>query len=342
MTDSIAINEQFFRAKVVQVFQAETVNQFGFEEGLRNIKVRSTDGNELTIQQRLNLDNESDNTVISEGSSVVLVRTEINGEVSYDLQEIYRLDGIAWLFVAFIMLVVFVAGKKGLFSFLGLAASLVILIKWVVPLILSGYSPILVSFVASIGIATITFYLSHGFEKRTTLALISTILTLVMAFLLSLLAIHGLHLFGTGSEEAISLNFSGFAQIDLRGLLLGAIVIGTLGILDDVTITQIATVQELQKANNSLNMKELYKRGISVGRDHIASIINTLVLAYVGASFPVFILMAGWPRPLWVSLNSEAIAEEIARTLVGSMTLVIAIPAATLLAAYYYSRHKKA
>lgn len=334
------IEETFFTGQAIDVSDTVTSNEFGFESGIRSVRFKLENEEIVIIDQAINLDNPSDNVPIGIGDEFLLVQSQFEGESSYAIQDVYRLDGMLILFVAFVLLVGFVAGKKGLLSLLGLAASLLIIIKWVIPQILAGGNPVVISFVGSVFIAIITFYLSHGFKKRTTLALLSTLFTLVLGFLLSVMAVRGLSLFGTGSEDAIALTFGNLSSINLQGLLLGAIVIGTLGVLDDVTITQIATVHQIHEADRSLGYRQLYQRGLKVGKDHIASIINTLVLAYAGASFPVLIALVAWPRPLWVNLNSEFLAEEIVRTLVGSMTLIVAIPMATLLAAYYYSGKK--
>jgi uncharacterized membrane protein len=141
-----------------------------------------------------------------------------------------------------------------------------------------------------------------------------------------------------GSDEAVDLTLGYFENVDLKGLLLGAIVIGALGILDDVITTQVATVEEIQNAHTRFSFWELYRRGLSVGKEHIASLVNTLVIAYAGASLPVFLFITTSENPLWVILNNEYMAEEIVRTLVGSTTLILAVPISTLLAAYIYSR----
>ncbi len=333
------IQENFFKGTIKEVSELQFIDAFGFDEGLRTIEVVTQTGEAIEIDVPVNLENESDNTQLEVGNELVIVETIFDGESRYDVQEPYRLDGILLLFFAFIALAAYITGRKGLYSILGLFLSLLIIIKGIIPYILNGGDPLFISILGSIAIASITFYLSHGFKKHTSLALLSTVITLIIAFILSLLATSGTTLFGTGTEEAIALNFGGSA-INLKGLLLGAIVIGTLGILDDVTITQMGTVQEIHKANKKLDAKELYKRGIKVGKDHIASIVNTLVLAYAGASFPVLILLASSNRPFWVSLNSEFLAEEVVRTLVGSMTLMIAIPIATYVGAHYYAKSK--
>jgi uncharacterized membrane protein len=128
-------------------------------------------------------------------------------------------------------------------------------------------------------------------------------------------------------------------SIDLRGLLLGGIIIGTLGILDDITISQTSVIVELKNANSKLHWKKLFSGGIAVGRDHVSSLVNTLALAYVGASFPLLLLFSfSKDIPSWLTINSEFIAEEMVRTLVGSTALILAVPISTFLAAYFLGR----
>jgi uncharacterized membrane protein len=143
-----------------------------------------------------------------------------------------------------------------------------------------------------------------------------------------------------GSEEAFYLQFAPGASINLRGLLLGGIIIGVMGILDDITTAQTAVVEQIYHANPTLSARELYQRGSIVGREHILSLVNTLVLAYTGASLPLILLFKIYERPAWVTLNSEIIMEEIIRMLVGSITLIIAVPITTFIAAEYYSKKK--
>jgi uncharacterized membrane protein len=188
-------------------------------------------------------------------------------------------------------------------------------------------------------IAVISLYLAHGFSKRTSIAVASTVIAIVVSALLAILFVDLTKIAGLGSEEALYLQVANLGKINLKGLLLGGIIIGSLGVLDDITTAQTATVEEISAANNKLDFAELYRRGTSVGREHILSLINTLVLAYAGSSFPLFILIVrNTTEPLWVVLNSEPIVEEIVRTIVGSATLMFAVPISTVLAAYFYSR----
>ena len=143
------------------------------------------------------------------------------------------------------------------------------------------------------------------------------------------------------SEEAFFLQATPEKIFNLRGILLAGIIIGTLGVLDDITTAQAAVVEELHKAQTSFNMRELFTRASSVGREHIISLVNTLVLAYTGASLPLLLLFEIYERPVWLVLNSEIIIEEIVRMLVGSTALILAVPLTTGLAAWYYGRYRK-
>ncbi len=150
------------------------------------------------------------------------------------------------------------------------------------------------------------------------------------------------HLFGMGSEESLFI-LGDLPGISLKGLLLGGIMLGLLGVLDDITTAQSAVVDELKQANQSLSFSELYRRGLSVGREHIASLINTLFLAYAGASLPLFLLFSlNQGQELWMIFNNEMIAEEIVRTLVGSTGLILAVPITTALAAYVFQKRSSA
>jgi uncharacterized membrane protein len=244
-----------------------------------------------------------------------------------------------WLFIGFVLLVIVVAKWQGLSSVLGMAVSLGVLSGFIVPQIMQGSNPMLISLIGAAVIAVVTIYLSHGWHQESHLALFSMMFTLFLVSVLSTIAVQVAQLVGLGSEEAYFLQFGPTAAINLQGLMLGGIVLGALGILDDICVSQVATVQQLKEVNNELGFDELYKRGLNVGKSHVASLVNTLVLAYAAANLPLFILFTlNNGVPLWVTINSEIIAEEVLRTLVGSMGLVIAVPVATAAAAWFMSR----
>jgi len=249
-----------------------------------------------------------------------------------------RIPALIALVAAFALVAFVVAGKKAISALVGLVVTVLILMLLVVPWIVGGGNPVLVGIVGSILIAVFSIYIAHGFNRKTTISIMSTVISLLIGFVLATLAIHFTQLFGLGSEEASFLAIGPMEHINLRGLLLAAIVIGTLGVLDDVTTTQTAAIYEFKKSEPSLAMKELYKKGMVVGREHITSLINTLFLAYVGASFPLIFLLTDGTFTIWESINTEFMAEEIVRALVGSMALIIAVPISTFLAAYFFTK----
>ncbi len=279
---------------------------------------------------------------VKAGDKVILYRGGFNDQVDdYQIIDKYRLDKVLYFVIFFFVLVLGVSRIKGLGSLIGLAISLFIILKYIVPEILAGKDPVLISIIGSSIIMFSTIYLSHGFSKKTTIALLSTIITLVITGLLATFSIALTRLTGLGDEVAYSLTFGTQTEgLNFKGLLLGGMIIGALGILDDVTTTQSSSIQELSRANKEYHFLHLLKSGFNIGKDHISSVVNTLFLAYTGASLPLLILLVLNPseQPLWFLLNNEPIAEEIVRTLVGSIGLVLAVPITTLIAAYAFSK----
>jgi uncharacterized membrane protein len=272
-------------------------------------------------------------------TKVVLAGTQLPGEdqVQYNLLDVYRLPPAVIVGVIFFIAVFIFGGLRGLSAIFGLAVSFIILVIYVVPQILAGNDPLTVSLIGAFLIASTSLYLAHGFKLETTIALISTLISIAISAGLSIVFVNAGRLFGTGAEEAVFLGAYTQGHINLQGLLLGGIIIGTLGVLDDITTAQTAAIFELHKANVNLRFDELFRRGLAIGQEHVTALVNTLVLAYAGSSFPLFILfVSGNTIPTWVNLNTELVVEELIRTLVGSTTLVFAVPIATFIAAYYF------
>jgi len=227
-------------------------------------------------------------------------------------------------------------------SLLGLAFSVLIVTNFIIPSVLNGYNPLIVSLIGAILITIVSMDLAHGFKKWTTVSIASVLITLLIASNIGSIFVNFASLIGMGSEESVWLQMGPYGYINLKGLILGGIIIATLGVLDDVTSTQTAAVKEISEADKSLGFKELYKRAFKVGKEHITSMVNTLVLAYVGASLPMILLYStDSSRPFWLILNSEMITEEIIRSIVGSIALTLAVPISTFLAAYWFSTYRK-
>jgi uncharacterized membrane protein len=211
--------------------------------------------------------------------------------------------------------------------------SLVVIVAFIVPQILDGRDPVVVAILGSVVMMGLSLYLVYGWDRKTHVAVAGLFLSLILTGLLAIWSVNWTRLSGFGAEEAGFLQLAG-VELDPRGLLLAGIIIGALGALDDVAIGQSSSIFELSKANPRLGSRELFRRGMNVGRDHIAAMVNTLLLAYVGAALPFLLLFSVYAEPLGTTLNREIIAEEIVRTLVGSLGLLAGVPLTSLLAAF--------
>jgi uncharacterized membrane protein len=250
----------------------------------------------------------------------------------YSLVDFQRGTPMAVLAAVFIAVVLLFARLRGALSLLGLGFSLAVVLVFVVPAILDGESPLAVAVVGSLAVALVTIPLAHGRGPKSLAALLGTAASLLLTALLALVFTEAAHLTGFSSEEATFLQLSG-ANLSLEGLLLAGMVIGALGVLDDVTVSQASTVLALRGARPGLGFRELFARALLVGRDHVSATVNTLVLAYVGASLPVLLIFSSADIGLADALNLEVVAKEVVATLVGSIGLIAAVPVTTALAA---------
>ncbi len=332
-----SVTFQYYLARVVAVLEEEIVN----DSPQQLVEIEILNGPDSRQRRQMEVGGFIGITReqrVQVGETLVVTQDEGR----YFLVDKFRIPALITIFVFFFVLVLIFGGIKGVGSIFGLFVSLLVLIYFIIPRIVSGQNPLMISLLGAVIIATTSIYLAHGYSKRTTIALLATLITLSFAAIASYIFVYFSKLSGTGSEEALFLQGGLLKNVNLRGLLLGGIIIGSLGVLDDVTTAQVATVDELKKANTKLSTTELYKRGLSVGREHIAALVNTLVLAYAGASFPLLLMFTlSSEVPVWISLNTEFIAEEIVRTLVGSSALIIAVPISTFLAAYYFAGIKR-
>jgi uncharacterized membrane protein len=252
--------------------------------------------------------------------------------VGYTLSDFERRGPMLFLVGVFALLVVVFGRLRGALSLAGLAASLGIVLVFVVPAILDGTSPLAVALVGSMAIMLVTIALAHGTGPKSLAAMLGTAVSLSLTVLLAVAFSELTHLTGLSSEEAFILQ-AGNAGLSLEGLVLAGIVIGALGVLDDVTVSQSSTVLALRRANPALGFRALSGLAMRVGRDHVSATVNTLVLAYVGASLPILLVFSSGELPFFEAVNLELIAKEIVATLVGSIGLIAAVPITTALAA---------
>lgn len=339
--DALLEPDRFLRGRVVELVGERESGVIAEGQFTQLVRVRLADGprrGEEIVAEFTDVATDPGRRLVP-GDRVVVAASEQPDRTVYYVVDRYRLPAIGAALGLFFGLAVLFSRRRGLASIVGLAVTALVLARFIVPAIVGGGNPLMISLAGALFIALTSIYLAHGLSLRTSVAVGSTIVTLVLAWALAIGFVSLADLFGMGSEESLYLQLAPIERLNLRGLLLGGIILGALGVLDDITTAQAAAVDELRKANPALTMRELYRRGLSIGNEHITSLVNTLFLAYAGTSLPLFILFTIYNgAPAWVTVNSEFVAEEIIRTLVGSTALVLAVPITTLAAALVFSR----
>lgn len=264
----------------------------------------------------------------------VIVEVSNDPEVGFvAISDRYRVPTLAMLLGLFAAAVVIVGGWRGVRSLVALGLTLAVVVRVVIPLILAGWDPVWVAIVTASGVTVVTFLLTEGARAPTIAAAAGTAISLILVAALATL-FDALSRFTPlrGSEDAAYLISLGGTSIDLGGVVLAAIIFGALGVLDDVTITQAATVHELHQADPRAGRATLAGRAMNVGRSHISATVNTLVLAYVGASLPLLILFVAGGQDAALIASKEIVAVEVVRALTGSIGIVAAVPITTAIA----------
>ncbi|MHB1086229.1 MAG: YibE/F family protein [Minisyncoccota bacterium] len=260
---------------------------------------------------------------------------EIDATEYYSVADPYRLDVLITLAVAFLLLAAIFGGMQGVRGLASLGGSLILIFYLLIPGILQGYSPILVAIGVSSLIIIAGSYITHGFNKTTSAAVLGMIVTVLITGIAAYFVMDAANLSGYASEESAYLNFNTRGAINMVGLLFGGVMIGLLGVLYDSAIGQAIAVEELFRAGKHMTRLQVYKRAIRMGREHIGALINTLAIAYVGAALPLLLLVStSSSGSFGFILNSELFATEIIRILIGSIGLILAVPITTLIAAY--------
>ena len=329
--------EEILEGKIVRVLEEKNIlsqgseNEYLYQELSVLVTKGSLDEKEIVVESG-NI--ESVNTPKYKVGDKVLVSysKDFEGNDVFYITDFIRRTPLLVLFLIFVVLTVAIAKVRGFLSILGMGASFLVIFLIVLPRILSGADPVETAILASMIIIPITFFLSHGFNKKTGVAIAGTLISLIVTGVLANIFVEATKLSGFVAEEAGFLQAVKGNTVNIKGLLLAGIIIGVLGVLDDITISQSAIVFQLKETNGKLKFRELYRRAMDVGRDHISSMVNTLILVYTGAALPLLLLFVNNPHPFSEVINYEIIADEIVRTLVGSIGLVLAVPVTTLIA----------
>lgn len=331
-TSAVNKNQETLRGVVTDVVEEKIVVSFeGGDELVQILDVELSGGDEITV--------ENDNTVSGitrqfvEGDKVVVIHYQpLEGEGIYYITDYVRSSALLWLFLLFIATVVLVTRWRGLGSLMGMFLSFVIIFKFILPNILTGSSPVLSVIIGTFFIVPLTFYSAHGVNRKTSVAVAGTFISLIFTGILAVIFTNFGHLTGLASEEALYLQMDTRGLIDFKGLVLAGIIISVLGILDDITVSQASVVQQLKGLMKKSSFMETYKKAMSIGRDHIWSMVNTVILVYTGASLPLLLLFLDHSQPFLEVINYEFMAKEVVQTLVGSIGLIIAVPITTALA----------
>lgn len=272
------------------------------------------------------------------GDKVIVEVTTYENNTNYLIRDFDRTGSLTILFAVFAILVLLVGKKQGLSSLFALGFSYLVIFFVVLKPILGGTDPLLAAILAALIIIPINFYLAHGFKAKTTYAAVSTFITLVIIGLMALWFVEKAKLTGLTSDEAGFIMAYTNGAVNIKELLLAGIIIGALGILDDITISQSSIAHQLKHSKPSIEFKELFQRTLTVGRDHIASLVNTLILVYTSTSLPLLLLFLNNEKGFYFTINSEIVAEEIIIMLITSIGLIIAVPISTFISCYFVNR----
>ncbi len=339
--------EEIFKARVVEVIENNSILRddgsisiqqklklIGLEDGWRNKEV-FFNGTEYDV---------SSASEYKVGDKVLVhYSVEPSGGESFYVIGFSRTSSIYWLVLLFILTVVIIGRFKGARALVVLLLTFLVILKFIIPKILSGADPLFITIVGSLFILVFGVYITEGLKRTSTISIFSILISLIITGLLSIWFSSITKLTGFASEEATYLVGLAGGNINIKGLLLAGIIIGALGVLDDVIISQVALVKELKISNSELSKNQIYKQAMRVGVSHLSSMINTLFLAYAGASLPLLILFSVKQEPFLTFnqvIDNEMMATEIVRALTGSIGIILAVPIATFLAVNFISKEK--
>jgi len=326
-----------WKAKVVEVIGERYENLFDTDLLVQTLSIEMLQGPEKGSIFEI----ENDFQAFKKGN-----RVYVNHNIFADGQESYMIINVArqgalFLLVGIFVFTVILFGRwQGVRSLMALVASFVAILYVLIPGILSGWNPLFASFLVAGAILFAAIFFTHGFNRESAVAYTGTMIAVVLSGLFAIFAVHITKLTGFAAEEAVYLNFNTGGEINFTALLLGAFIIGFLGVLDDISITQSAVVTELYASNPDITQREVFTRAMRVGREHVGALVNTLVLAYTGASLPLLLYFNGSSASFAATVNLEIFATEIVRIIVGSIGLILTVPIVTLLAVTYLKGYK--
>lgn len=333
-------DEQVFHAKVVEIVSEETVHDEVYgtsvvQELRAEIRDKNRKGDIVTLS------NDYQRFKVGDRLFLSYIPSTSDEPDFYGVIERDRRPVLLGFLLLFVFTILIFGKKQGLRSLLSLAGSLFMLAYVLIPSLLKGINPMLASTIIATIILCFAIYFTHGFKKESSVAFFGTVIAVIITGILSVIAVEACRFTGLGTEDAWYLSIQHSLELDFRGLLLGGIMIGVLGVLDDIAITQASVVRELYSSAAHLTKAQIYKKALRVGQEHVGALVNTLALAYTGASLPLLLLFStSSAYPVSITVNQEMFSVEIIRTIVGSIGLVLTVPITTLLAVYMLEHYR--
>lgn len=334
--------DEVFRAKVLEVLN-ETIDSKGYvRQKLKLLGLNgSYAGKEVIFEDSKDFEVLKKN--VYKKGDIVLAAVSVDNEGNKEVYvtDYVRSKSLMYLLIVFILSIIIVGGFKGLRSLISLGLTFLVIIYFIIPKILDGNNAIFVTLIGVFFILLIIVYITEGFNRRSHLAVFSIFISLILTIILSWISVNLSKLSGLAGENSFFLVEIAGQAINFKGLLLAGIVIGTLGVLDDVVVSQIATVEQLYLADKMQTKKEVFKKAYKVGVSHISSMTNTLFLAYAGASLSLLILFISGGsafKSFFDIVNNEVVATEIVRTLAGSIGLILSVPIATWMGVWFIKK----
>jgi len=330
-------NSETFRAKVIEILEEREFN----DQKQQNLKLRGLSGDFKNKNFVFKGIDDIQVDLIQEykvGDKVIVsVNKDLEGNDIFYIIDCVRNDAIYLLVFLFCLLILLIAKWKGLRALISLFITFFIILQLILPGILKGYNPILISIGGGFLILFFVIYITEGINKKSHLSVLSILISLFITGLLAIIFSNLMKLSGLSEDSIYLVNLLG-RSINFKGLLLASVIIGSLGVLDDMVITQVSTVLEIKKASPNLRHKDIFKKAYRVGVSHISSMTNTLFLAYAGSSLTILLLFSVGGMNFGNVLNNHLIATEIFRSFIGAIGIALAMPISTFLAAHYLKK----
>jgi len=339
----VIAESHYEKAEVLAIHEEKETLESGQENVIQELKVKILSGKfeNQTISLENKIENNPYDMFLKEGDKIVLYIEELSdGQILHFVHDYYRLGKIITVIIIFFALLIILGGLQGLKTVISLLLGLFFILKFLLPQIMNGHSPILLTLIFCIIITALTFLLISGFKKKSFSAILGTIFGLFVSVILAIIFGKLSNLTGFGHEETRVL-FAKFPDLNYNGLFYSAIMIGALGAVMDVAMSIASSINEIKKANPSLGTKELFKSGIRIGKDIIGTMSNTLIYAYVGAALSLLLLFISFGESYLKIFNFEFMAEEVIRSIAGSIGLIGAIPLTAFFSAWLESKSKK-